>query len=221
MTIISPVVMTAPQDEFQISDDKFAEFDRLGRISLTTDLRQRLSDLGHFWQGQLLILQSPRPKQFRQRLRRIRTALERAHSALNLNRKSARSWEHHMFNWAANTQAEGSKAFFADADELLKRMRAMASFMSALEGELPKDHGRRRPFDDEGFLHRLADIYGSAGGKAVAYRSELSSTGIANTPFRRFVHAFYGLIRMRSKRTSAGLDEALLAALRSRRAAHG
>jgi len=217
MTIIGPLVMAAPA-EFRISDETFAKLEHAGQVSLSGEVRQQLVDLGHFWQSQLLALQSPRPKQFRKRLELIGQTLEQARAALDLNREGTTQWEYHLFNWAPNTGVEGAKDFFENVDELLKRMRAMIDLVSRLDRALPKDEGRRRPYDDERLLRILADLYEQIGGKAVAYRSEHSDDGgTAKTLFRAFAQAFYALLPVKSKRTKAGLDEALRTALRARR----
>jgi hypothetical protein len=215
MSIIYPLIQEGGP-EFQISDANFVELQRVGEITLSAELQQRLDDIAHFWAGQLTGLQSPRPKQFRNRLKLIEDRLEKAHRALDLNREGASIWERHLFNWAPNTGVEGATSFFADTNELLIRMRRMIELTARLDEALPRDGGRRRPYDDERLFIGLADVFERAGGAASAYWSEYSS-GMADTPFRRFVQAFYKMLPVQSKRKPAGVDGALRDAMSSRR----
>ena len=96
------------------------------------------------------------------------------------------------------------------------RMRLMIELSARLEQALPKDGGRWRPFHDERFFIALADVFERAGGASVAYWSEYP-TGMADTPFRRFVQTFYKLLLVKSKRKPTGVDKALRDAMRSRR----
>ena len=105
MSIIHPLIQEAGP-EFPLSDADFAELQWVGKIALSTELRQQLSDLAHFWVGQLRGLQSPRPKQFRKRLKLIEESLEKAYGALDLNREDSSIWEYHLFNWIPNTGVE-------------------------------------------------------------------------------------------------------------------
>jgi hypothetical protein len=215
MSIIYPLIQEGGP-EFQISDANFAELQHVGEITLSAELQQRLDDIAHFWAGQLTGLQSPRPKQFRKRLKLIEDRLAKAHRALDLNREGASIWERHLFNWAPNTGVEGATNFFEDTNELLIRMRRMIELSARLDEALPRDGGRRRPYDDERLFIALADVFERAGGAASAYWSEYS-IGIADTPFRRFVQAFYKMLPVQSKRKPAGVDEALRDAMSSRR----
>jgi len=216
MSIIYPLIQEGGL-EFQLSDADFAELQVAGEITLAPELRQQLSNLAHFWVMRLRGLQSPRPKQFRRRLKLIENSLEKAYRALDLNRENALIWERHLFNWARNTNVEGAATFFEDTDELLLRMRRMAEVIARLERILPGDEGRRRPYDDERLFITLANIFELAGGTAAAYWTEYPS-GMADTPFRRFGQLFYKLLPIEPKRTPAGVDEALRDAIRSRRA---
>lgn len=183
---------------------------------MTAELRQRLDDLAHFRSGQLTRLQSPRPKQFRKRLKLIEDRLAKAHGALDLNRDGAAIWERHLYNWAANTGVEGANSFFADTSELLARIRRMIEVVVKLDEALPRNGGRRRPYDDQRLFTAMADVFERAGGTASAYWSEHAG-GMADNPFRRFVQVFYKKLPVQSKRTPAGVDEALRDAMSSRR----
>src|SRR5215216_3707388 len=204
MTVIYPVVQPAPP-EFSLSSKSFADLEKLGEINLSLRLRRQLDDLAHFWVGQLATLRSPRPKQFRQRLRLIRETLSAAQAALDLNRAGTSAWEHHLFNWARNVEIDSTENFFEHSAELLARMKAMAELMQRLETKLPVDGGRQRPFDDEQLLWRLALIFEDAGGTATVYWSGYNDSGIADTPFRRFAQAFYRMLPGKHKRKPAGL----------------
>jgi hypothetical protein len=199
---------------FELSDADFTELERAGGIKLSPELRERLQATGEFWTLQLAIVRSPRPKQVRESLKRIVKKLRQAHEALDLNRPEAPEWDGQLLYWLQTVSAEGEEPFFEDSSELLKRMERMIQRFERLVAALPKDAGRRRPYDDQRFLSDMTDIFGCAGGKPVAYWSEYSE-GMADTAFRRFVHAFYRLLPIEPKRTAAGLDEALRDALSS------
>jgi hypothetical protein len=216
MTIVYPLIQEGGPG-FDLSDANFAELQRVGEIRLSSELQQRLSDLACLWVARLTALQSPRPKQFRKRLKLIEGRLEKARQALDLNRADASTWERHLFNWAANSGVEGAMSFFEDQIELLIRMQRMSELAGRLEQALPADEGRRRPYDDERLFMALADLFERAGGASVTYWTEYSSSGVADTPFRRFVQAFYGMLPVHSKRTAAGVDEALRHAMQARR----
>jgi hypothetical protein len=217
MSIIYPLVQEGGP-EFQLSDADFAELQRVGEITLSAELRRRLGDLAHFWVTQLRVLQSPRPKQFRKRLKQIEDRLEEAYRALDLNREGASIWEQHLFNWARNSGVEGAASFFEDTNELLVRMRRMTELSARLEQALPRDGGRWRPFDDERLFVALADFFECAGGESVTYWTEHGDrSGMADTPFRRFVQTFYKMLPVGSKRKPTGVDKALRDAMRSRR----
>jgi hypothetical protein len=132
MSIIYPLIQEGGP-EFQLSDADFAELQRAGEIALSAELRQRLNDLALFWVMELRVRQSPRPKQFRNRLKLIEDRLEKVYGALNLNREGASIWEYHLFNWVPNTGVEGAISFFEDTNELLTGMRRMIELMSRLE----------------------------------------------------------------------------------------
>jgi hypothetical protein len=216
MSIIYPLVQKGGP-EFQISDANFAALEGVGEITLSAELRTRLNDFAQSWAAQLTGLQSPRPKQFRTRLELIENTLAKAYESLDLNRTGASIWERHLFNWAGNAEVEGATSFFEDTDELLTRMRRMIDLVASLERALP-DGGSKRPFDDEHYFIALADLFERAGGAAVAYWSEHKNpSGMADTPFRRFVQAFYKMLPVPWKRRPGGLDNALRDALESRR----
>src|SRR5262249_38509925 len=88
-----------------------------------------------------------------------------------------------------------------------------------IEGALAGDRGTARPMDDHRFIWYLADQFEACGGKASAYANVHADEGYAKTPFRSFVHHFYSLIKLElaSRRTRAGLDETICAALVERR----
>src|SRR5262245_26742198 len=216
MSIVYPLVQDGGPD-FRLSDADFAELQRVGEITLSAELRQRLDDIAHSWTAQLRALKSPRPKQFRKRLKLIEAMLGKASRALDLNRKGTSIWEYHLYNWARNAQVEGSANFFEDTKELLTRMRRMMEMSARLERALPPDGGRGRPYDDERLFIALADIFERAGRASVAYRTEHHSSGMADTPFRRFVRALYKMLPVRAKRAPTGLDKALRDAMQARR----
>jgi len=219
MSIIYPLIQEGGP-EFELSDADFAQLQVAGGITLPPELRQQLSDLAHLWVMHLRGLQSPRPKQFRRRLKLIGNSLDKAYGALDLNRENASTWERHLFNWARNTNVDGAATFFEDTSELLVRIRRMTEVIASLKQVLPEDEGRRRPYEDQRLFITLANIFELAGGAAVAYWSEYPS-GMADKPFRRFAQLFYRMLPIEPKRTPAGVDEALRDAIRSRRSGLG
>ena len=189
MNIIDGVLLEAPAS-FTISDAHFSELEEVGRVSLSPELRERLNQIGHFWLMQLATVRSPRPKQFRKRLKQIADTLTRAYQALDLNREGAPTWERRMFQWPPNTGLEGTQNFMADTNEPLQRMKRMIQLTAKLEAELPVDRrGGWRPHEDEWFLGKLADVYQDAGGAAVAYWSDYSESGMADTEHHRDLRA--------------------------------
>ena len=215
-TVIYPVIQENPP-ELSLSNKNFDDLEKLGKIKLSAQLRVQLGDLAHFWAGSLSTFASPRPKQFRERLRLIAKTLSAAQATLDLNRAGTSAWEYHLYNWARNSGVDGSETYFEDTAELLARMKAMIELMQRLEAELPNDRGQRRAFGDEQLLLRLASIFECAGGTTAFYWTEHPDSGMADTAFRKFAQAFYQMLPVQQKRTPAGLDGALRAALRSRR----
>lgn len=221
MSIIYPLVQEGGP-EFQLSDRNFAELERVGEVTLSAELRQRLRDLAQSWVTLLRELLSPRPKQFRKRLKQIEDRLEKAYRALDLNREGAFIWEQHLFNWARNSGVVGATSFFEDTTDLLIRMRRMIELSARLEQALPRDAGRWRPYNDKRLFIILADLFERAGGESVTYWTEHGDrSGMADTPFRRFVQAFYKMLPIGSKRRPTGVDKALRDAMRSRRSGTG
>jgi hypothetical protein len=208
MSIIHPLIQEAGP-EFRLSDADFVKLQRVGKIALSAELRQQLRDLAHFWLGQLKDRQSPRPKQYRERLKLIQESLEKAYGALDLNREDSVIWEYHLFNWIQNSRCEGAANFFRDQKALLALTESMIGLMAKAEKALPKDRGGQRPYDDEPLFMRLAAVYRLAGGTATAPYWNDYTDGIVETPFRQFVHAFYKMLPIPAKRSPAGVDEAL------------
>jgi hypothetical protein len=215
MSIIHPLIQEAGP-EFPLSDADFVKLQRVGKIELSAELRQQLGNLAHFWVGQLKGRQSPHPKQFRNRLELIQKSLEKAYGALDLNREESSIWEYHLFNWIQNSGAEGAANFFRDQKDLLALTQSMIGLMAKAAKALPKDRGGWRPYDDERLFISLAAVYRRAGGKATAPYWNDHAGGMIETPFHQFVHTFYKMLPVRSKRNPTGVDKALRDALASR-----
>jgi hypothetical protein len=191
MTIIHPLVQEGGP-AIELSDAKFAELERVGEIALSAELRQRLDDLAHFWAYQLRGRQSPRPKQFRERLDLIRDTLTKACRALDLNREGASIWEQHLFAWARNSGVEGTPSFYEDTSDLLDRMCRMADLSARLKKAFPRDSGGWRPYDDKRLFIALADVFERAGGEG-------SITGPNTTPAAWPIHRSAGSCRPSTK----------------------
>jgi hypothetical protein len=88
--------------------------------------------------------------------------LRQAHEALDLNRPEAPEWDGQLLYWLQTVSAEADEPFFEESSELLKRTERMIQRFEGLVAALPKDAGRRRPYNDQRFLSDMADIFGSA-----------------------------------------------------------
>jgi hypothetical protein len=213
-TILYPLLLPAsPEDEPKLTDGQFADLEKAGRISLTSEARRYLNNIAISWAARDRARHSPRPREFRARLRSIRSNLEKAHAEADLNREGATPFDRHLLHWLLErSDTRGLLVQFADLEHLIQSLRAA-------EELLPPDTGAARPMDDHRFIRYLADQFEACGKKARAYLSSHSDEGYAKTPFRQFVHRFYRLLPLKTRRTQRGLDEAIRQALAERRRA--
>jgi hypothetical protein len=179
-----PLVMRVPTEDFSISEAQFVQLEEAGQIKLGGEQRKKLQTLANFWITDLAGRRTPRPKVFRNCLDDIINA------SLQLERVC--QWDehpmYHLIHWAMETNVNGAQAFpgiLASAEQEARRAREMAL---ALKKCLPPDPGRQRPFDDDRRIRHLSEIYEQAGGRATAYLSVYTETGMADTPFRSFAH---------------------------------
>jgi hypothetical protein len=105
----------------------------------------------------------------------------------------------------------------AASSAVVATARELIALLSRVEQHRPVDKGRSRPMDEDRFIIYLADQFEAFGGRATAYRNEHTDSGYGETPFRNFVHKFYDMVPIESRRTKSGLDEAIRRALEYRR----
>ncbi len=217
-TVLWPVVSRV-ESRFELSEAGYSVLEGCGKISLTTEAHRILGDIAESWVAHDRVLNSPRPWDFKSRLTEIINALKAAREAVDINRCGASQMERHLINWLANLKIAGEAPYFEYSQSLESSMLLMLDFFEAAITALPMDTGAPRHKDEERYLILLADLFEAAGGRAVAYPSKHAAEGYADTPFRQFVHHYYNLLPLKSRRTRSGLDEALRRALRFRRRA--
>ena len=216
-TVLYPVVWSAPKfppGHKLLSDANFRTLEKAGGLKLNAESRKALENTAGGWISHDRMLQSPRPRQFQQRLKEMEGALERLIISLDLNRGDAPILDHHLYNWLINND------FFivdAQAASLIHNSQQLINLLRHVQKSLPTDKGRRRPMDDDRFVIYLAEPFEKSGGRASAYASAHTESGYGDTPFRKFVHQFYELLPLKSRRTESGLDETIIRALEYRR----
>jgi hypothetical protein len=211
--LLYPLVTSPP--EVELCETQFTELEQAGGLRLAQQQRRRLQLLAESWTTQSFDLVSARSKEFWERLESIRTTLENAQRAIDLNQEGASIRDQHFLNWLIN---QSQSAFYAELLTLDGHLGTACQLATELQNLLPSDHGGSRPFGDDRWISELADIFEAAGGKALVYASEHAEDSIADTPFRRFARRFYSLLPLaRKRRPRGGLDEALRTALEGRR----
>jgi len=200
----------------KLSQSQFAELEAAGRISLTPEARRVLNAVADSWISHDAALQSPRPAEFRARLRAILDPLEAANAAATeLDGDNATVFDHHLFHWLFMGDLPGA----GDARVQLGYLPHLVGFFKNAEQALPADSGSARPKDDQRFIRNLAAAFEECGGTAKAYVSAHADEGYAETPFRQFVQKFYEFLPLKSRRTRRGLDESIRRTLLDRRKA--
>jgi len=196
----------------ELSQSQFAELEAAGQISLPPATRRALNGIADSWISHDIALRSPRPAEFRARLRAIIDTLQAAHGAAELNGDNASIFERHMFHWLFLGDIPGA----GDAQLQLGYLPNLINFFKKAEEVLPTDRGSTRPLDDYLFIQRLADQFEACGGKARIHFSDEEGNYVG-TPFHEFVRKFLRCLDLQSRRTSLGLGEAIRLALRQRR----
>jgi hypothetical protein len=209
-TVLYPVITGEPSIEF--SEANFRSLEETGDVEIESQVRKALLNIAYGWIAHDQVLQSPRPGKFRKRLAKIRRALERAYADLDLDKLGV-TFDRQLYLWLVDFNTDGSSDYFSLLTEIEKGTR----FLAEAEASLPADSGRARPKDDHRFIIGLATQFEASGGQARGYRSAHGDDGYGDTPFRRFVHTFYGFLPLESKRAPGGLDEAIRSALKYRR----
>lgn len=209
-TILSPAI-TQGGSSFELSKDDFRKLETEGGVSFNSAGRKAVQNIAQAWVDHDLILRVPRPGEFRRHLSKAGRHIEQAHALLNLTRKNASAFDRQLLMWILNRGGLPDEFFFRVGE-----LQSTAALITRLEADL-LDEGAKRPFDDQRYIIWLADVFERAGGRPRAYRSAHSECGYADTPFRRFVQAFYRLLPLKSERSSNGLDEAIKKAMQRRR----
>jgi hypothetical protein len=215
-TVLYPVVMR-PADHGELSEADIERLEAAGGIKFAPEIRRALKNTAAGWIAHDHLLQSPRPKEFRRRLRAMENALKRAIDRLDLNRTDAPILDRHLYHWLLNADFESAKDMLRTSISLTQQAHGLSDLLRLVQQDLPVDKGRSRPMDEDRFILYLADQFEASGARASAYASQHSESGYGETPFRRFVHEFYAMLPIKSRRTRVGLDDAILRALEYRR----
>ncbi len=219
-TVLYPVVIRLPKRPIgyrELSNVNFRALERAGVVTFNPGRRDALENIATSWISHDQMLQSPRPHQFRERLKKIERTLQRAAATLDLNNDDATVLERHLHTWLLNASFNGVDEYPGNSISLLLDLDKMIAFLKGVGRNLPSDRGRRRPTDEDRFVIYLADQFEHSGGRARSYSSVHGAEGYGDTAFRRFVHQFYALLPLKVRRTRSGLDEVILRALKYRR----
>jgi hypothetical protein len=219
-TVMYPLVMrepSRPHDHKELSEADFQALESAGGIRFEPDTRRALEGIAAGWMSHDLVLHSPRPRQFRKRLQEMKQAVERTITSLDLNKGDAPILDHHLYNWMNNVGFDGADDLLQSSTILMQEGRKLIDLLQRAQGSLPLDKGRSRPKDDDRFIIFLAIKFEASGGRAVAFKNSHTASGYGDTHFRKFIHKFYQLLPIKSRRTASGLDEAIIRALKYRR----
>jgi hypothetical protein len=212
-TVLYPVISHA--NEWKLSAEAIRGLEAVGGVEFKSDAAKALGRIAAAWVAHDRVLRSPRPKKFRGRFRRAGKALERAIKLLDFNEGDAVDQQLH--HWLINSAFRGTPDLLQVSACVIEQGNQLIELLNHASKALPADSGRRRPGDEERFIIYLADQFEGSGGRARAYANKHRDSGYADTSFRKFVHQFYALLPIASRRTSSGLDEAIIRALRYRR----
>jgi hypothetical protein len=126
-----------------------------------------------------------------------------------------------LYNWMINLSLDVVDDLLQSLTCVIQEGPKVINSLRRVEQNLPADEGRRRPMDEARFIIYLADQFEASGGFPVAYNiayhNEKAGSAFAKTSFRNFVHRFYEMLPIESKRTQIGLDKEILRALKYRR----
>jgi hypothetical protein len=208
--VLLPLVL-APKPAPKLKLEQFAALEKSGQISLTTEAQRALKNIADGWIAHDRALHSPRPAEFRARLCSMIASLEKAYAETDLLRADAPVLDQHLYHWLMGKDGT------SDVLGQLAALPTTIEFLRKAKSSLAADSGSARPMDEGRFIQFLADQFEKCGCKARAYATSHKADGYAHTPFRAFVHIFYGFLSLKSRRTRSGLDEAMCRALRDRR----
>jgi hypothetical protein len=212
-TILYPVTTEAPPKEL-LRDEDIDRLQKVSQIEFNKDVRASIRRIAAAWRLHDRALQSPRPKEFRARLKRMEAALEKAATLLELD-DTAGHLDYQLKNWLMNASCGGDLLLVSAS--VCEQARLLINLLRCAQKNLPKDNGRARPMDEDRFIIYLADQFEASGGRALAYRDGNRDSGYALTSFRNFMHQLYHRLQLASRRTESGLDEAIIRALAYRR----
>jgi hypothetical protein len=210
-----PTGLPVPAKVNDLSEEDIRLLEASGGIEFTLGVRSALQRIAASWIIDDRVLQSPRPKEFRRRLTKSGKALGRAIALLDFNEGDAVDQQLH--HWLINSGFRGAPDLLHFSVCMIDMGNRLIELLSLASRALPSDSGRRRPMDEERFIIYLADQFEASGGRALAYANKHKESGYADTSFCRFVHQFYALLPIVSKRSRSGLDEAIIRALKYRR----
>src|SRR5262249_58906270 len=91
----------------EITEAEFQQLEAAGRITLSDEARRAVRNIAAAWISHDRTLHSPRPREFRSRLRAIRNALERAHSKSDFLGPDSTAFDHHLYHWLMDSQIPG------------------------------------------------------------------------------------------------------------------
>ena len=215
-----PVVLAEP-DNTSLLNENVRSLQEVGGIVFDADARRNLQRIADGWIFHDRVRQSPRPKDFRRRLQKMKKAVEDMIVAVNLNKGDAPLVDHHLYNWMINSlfnsNLDGVGDLLHSSTLMIHEGHKVINSLRRVEQNLPADEGRRRPMDESRFIIYLANQFEASGGSPVAYHNVHTGSGFGNTSFRNFVHGFYKMLPIKSKRTEIGLDKEILRALKYRR----
>jgi hypothetical protein len=217
-TVIYPLVTQLnPDDREEFSAADFQALENAGGVKFEPSVQRALERIAAGWISHDRDLQSPRPGQFKKRLQQIESALKRTISSLDLNKGDSPILDRHLYIWLINAGFDGADDLLQSSTLVMQEGRKLLDLLWRAKGGLPLDTGSSRPMDEDRFIIYLADQFETSGVQATAFSSSHSEFGYGDTLFRNFVHKFYELLPIKSRRTSSGLDEAIIRALEYRR----
>jgi hypothetical protein len=143
--VLHPAAISVPNEDFKLADFQFDELEKAGEVRLLEKQRKDLQTLAIFWNDDLRLRRSARPKQFRERLEKMEKVFAQAEDASRWDRAP----EYHLVHWAMQQPAHNAEGFPVVLAALENQLQAVRATVAALLQCLPSDPGRQRPFDDE------------------------------------------------------------------------
>jgi hypothetical protein len=164
--VLYPVVTREPSDPAERTELSQSDLDRLeATVGLTfnPDVRRALRNIAATWIAHDRLLQSPRPRDFRRRLRQMQTALQRVVTTLDLHGSDAPILDHHLLNWLINAPFDAARDMQQAAGSLITEAQQLIDAIHRVQRELPPDPGRARPMDEDRFIINLAEQFDASG----------------------------------------------------------